>query len=127
MMGYQILLNEKWALIHLIPILMVMDTLMGSKCRMVTIRLFQHRTINFKPGLNMKLELQCEDFPLTDVQVGQLLATTEQEIVGSERSGMVAIRCVSKDEIRTLNAKYRNKDVPTNILTFSYEDNEHDV
>lgn len=38
----------------------------------------------------------------------------------------VNVRFVSKEEIQRLNAHYRGKDKPTNVLTFSY-DGEHDV
>lgn len=38
----------------------------------------------------------------------------------------VNIRCVSEPEIQRLNKLYREKNAPTNVLTFSYED-EHDI
>ncbi len=40
----------------------------------------------------------------------------------------VAMECVSIEEITRLNVQYRNKDAPTNVLTFSYgSDAEHDI
>lgn len=41
--------------------------------------------------------------------------------------GHVTLRCVGIDEITNMNATYRHKNSPTNILTFSYDENEHDI
>ena len=68
----------------------------------------------------------CKDFPLTEKELQSLWH------MARDRSNMpdddVAMRCVSADEIQRLNKEYRNKDAPTNILTFSYApEGEHDI
>ncbi|MEO6077804.1 MAG: rRNA maturation RNase YbeY [Candidatus Andersenbacteria bacterium] len=73
-----------------------------------------------------ELELQCEQFPLTKKQVASLLDTA-CDVVGESDNGQVSIRCVSNKEMQNLNKTYRKKDAPTNILTFSYDENEHDI
>ena len=44
-----------------------------------------------------------------------------------QHDGHVTLRCVDIDEITNMNATYRHKNSPTNILTFSYDENEHDI
>lgn len=40
----------------------------------------------------------------------------------------VALACVGIEEITRLNERYRNKNAPTNVLTFSYgDDAEHEI
>ncbi len=74
----------------------------------------------------MIADVECENFPLTNSQVTSLLDTSCKEM-NSESDGLVAIRCVSSEEIRHLNATYRATDAPTNVLAFSYDAHEHDV
>ncbi|MEX0649886.1 MAG: rRNA maturation RNase YbeY [Candidatus Andersenbacteria bacterium] len=45
----------------------------------------------------------------------------------SIQDDLVAVASVSEEEIRALNAKYRDNDKSTNVLTFSYGEGEHDV
>jgi probable rRNA maturation factor len=40
---------------------------------------------------------------------------------------LVTIKSVEEEEMVRLNKQYRQKDKPTNILTFSYGEGEHDV
>ena len=74
----------------------------------------------------MPCMLDCEEFPLTKQEVDTLW-----ELVRNEKNlpdDTIAIRCVDTQEVRRLNALYRGKDTPTNVLTFSYEeDSEHDI
>lgn len=39
----------------------------------------------------------------------------------------VTVKSVDEAEITKLNRTYRQKDKPTNVLTFSYGDGEHDI
>jgi probable rRNA maturation factor len=74
----------------------------------------------------MTLELQCNQFPLTQGQAEGLLDTASNAVRVSD-GGQVVVRCVSTEEMQGMNATYRKKDTPTNILTFSYDENEHDI
>lgn len=66
----------------------------------------------------MPTTLVCDTFPLPPDAVEQLWqATIRRRQFGDET---VAIRCVDAAEIQKLNQQYRQKDAPTNILTFSY-------
>jgi probable rRNA maturation factor len=40
---------------------------------------------------------------------------------------LVVVRCVTEEEMQSLNGTYRGKHAPTNVLTFSYDQGEHDV
>uniref|UniRef100_A0A7C4EVE7 Endoribonuclease YbeY n=1 Tax=Desulfomonile tiedjei TaxID=2358 RepID=A0A7C4EVE7_9BACT len=46
-----------------------------------------------------------------------------EELGFSERS-ILSIALVDRDEMRRLNAKYRDKDCPTNVLSFSQKEGE---
>ncbi|MDA1168886.1 MAG: rRNA maturation RNase YbeY [bacterium] len=68
----------------------------------------------------------CKDFPLTKSELENLwqAARMKRNVADDE----VAMRCVGVEEIQRLNKEYRNKDIPTNILTFSYEpEGDHDI
>lgn len=74
----------------------------------------------------MPLSFQCERFPLTDTEVESIWQSVRAHTDFSDEQ--VSIQCVSIDEITRLNTEYRQKNSPTNVLTFSYgEDAEHDV
>ena len=66
----------------------------------------------------MPIELQCSDCQLTADEAARLWQETiaHQKYTDDE----VTVRCVSEEEIHELNKRYRNKDKPTNVLTFSY-------
>jgi len=68
----------------------------------------------------MPIVLQCDTFPLSLEEVRRLWAETRahQDFLDEQ----VSVRCVSEDEIRRLNKEYRDRDAPTNVLTFSYGD-----
>lgn len=72
----------------------------------------------------MPISLQDNHFVLPKKDVAKLW----RETVAARNfpDEQVNIKCVSREEIRALNKHYRRKDKPTNVLTFSYED-EHDV
>lgn len=72
----------------------------------------------------MPIFLQSKDFPLKIAEVRTLWRETIARRGFSD--AQVNIKCVSAEEIRTMNKHYRRKDKPTNVLTFSYED-EHDI
>lgn len=65
-----------------------------------------------------------ENFPLHLEEVEQLWRETKR--VRNFPDEAVNIKCVSEEDVRTLNKQYRHKDALTNVLTFSY-DNEHDI
>ena len=46
------------------------------------------------------------------------------QIISNEQEVSVAIKNVSKNEIKKLNKQYRKKDQPTDILSFGYEFNQ---
>lgn len=70
--------------------------------------------------------LGCKDFPITENDLLRLWETTRTNLQVPDDE--VAMRCVSAEEIQRLNKEYRNKDAPTNILTFSYApEGDHDI
>ena len=73
----------------------------------------------------MPVVLQCEEFALTNEEANRIW----QETIAyrSFSNDKVIVRCVSETEIQQLNSKYRKKDAPTNVLTFSYDEGEHDI
>ncbi len=74
----------------------------------------------------MIADVECENFPLTNSQVKSLLDHSCKSLK-LEEDGIIAIRCLSPSEIQRLNQTYRDKDTPTNVLTFSYDEKEHDI
>lgn len=73
----------------------------------------------------MPVTIQSDDsFILTDQEVERLWKYTREAT--SFADDEVTVRCVSEVEIKGLNRQYRQQAKPTNVLTFSY-DNEHDV
>ena len=79
----------------------------------------------------MPVVLQCDDFCLSEGEIARLW---EETCVYREHADdEVTVRCVDKEEIRKLNKKYRDRDDPTNVLTFSYptsprlREAQHDV
>jgi metalloprotein, YbeY/UPF0054 family len=72
----------------------------------------------------MPVNLQCDESPLQVAEVERLWEEARQYRNFSDEQ--VNIRCVSAEEMRTLNGQYRGQDKATNVLTFSYPE-EHDV
>ncbi|MAF81153.1 rRNA maturation RNase YbeY [bacterium] len=74
----------------------------------------------------MSATVQCKEgaLPLTSAEVQQLWLTTIAE--REHADDPVTVRCVSEQEMVELNTTYRKQAKPTNVLTFSY-DQEHDV
>lgn len=65
-----------------------------------------------------------DDLPLTQSHIEHLWQQTITQRQYPDEQ--INIRCVSLDESQTLNKQYRQKNAPTNVLTFSYP-GEHDV
>lgn len=72
----------------------------------------------------MPVHLQDSQLPLSSAEVTQLWQVT----IASQHfpDEMVGVACVDRAAIQRLNAQYRHKDKPTNVLTFSYRP-EHDI
>ncbi len=72
----------------------------------------------------MPVILQCKKLALSLEEVERLWGETisYRQYVDDE----VTVRCVSEVDSAALNLEYREKDAPTNVLTFSY-DGEHDI
>src|SRR3989344_5866569 len=69
----------------------------------------------------------CEELPLTQEDV-QSLWDAVREKTGYREKDQISIQCVDEAEIRSLNQRYRGKDAPTNVLTFSYGEGQgHDI
>ncbi len=71
--------------------------------------------------------------PVITHELPEAFTTQEVELLwsktiayASHADDEVTVKIVSEDEIRRLNKEYRQKDAPTNVLTFSYGA-EHDV
>lgn len=74
----------------------------------------------------MPCRMECEESILSDKEIASLWDAVRTKTGFTDDA--VTIRCVSKEEIHDLNMRYRTKDHPTNVLTFSYTDpSEHDI
>lgn len=80
----------------------------------------------------MPISLQCDThFPVSEKDARLLWSSTVRFQHCSD--DVVTVRCVSSVEIQRLNRQYRNKDAPTNVLTFTYPassgdgSQEHDI
>ena len=74
----------------------------------------------------MPIFLYADDvFSLTQQEVEELWSQTLKKTTSADE--VVAVQCVSEEEIQRLNARYRKKDAPTNVLTFSYPDAENET
>lgn len=72
------------------------------------------------------VQLACDDPdipPATDFQAW-VAETVGQSGRAPDRDAEVAVRVVDADEIQTLNRLYRDKDCPTNVLSFPAGDIE---
>ena len=73
----------------------------------------------------MPVEIHCKNIVLTPEEVTALWRATIEYCGMSD--DVVGVQCVDENEIAQLNATYRKKNKPTNVLTFSYGEGEHDV
>lgn len=73
----------------------------------------------------MPVTLQGESLVLTAADVETLWRETIKLRHFPDET--VTVRCVTVAEIRELNTRYRKTQKPTNVLTFSYEEGEHDI
>ena len=81
--------------------------------------------MTFDAGVMPVVLQQCEQLDLTAKEIQDLWERTRQ--YRNFTDDEVTVRCVDEAEIQRLNRRYRNKDKPTNVLTFSYDDAMHDV
>lgn len=60
---------------------------------------------------------------------GEAVESLWQSVIAHRKfsDDSVGIACVNSEEMKALNNQYRGKDKPTNVLTFSYGESEHDV
>ena len=72
----------------------------------------------------MSVTVLSQGLPLSVPEIERLWSATRDIVRLPDED--IALRVVSTAEITELNKKYRKKDAPTNVLTFSYE-TEHDV
>lgn len=73
----------------------------------------------------MGLNIQCESEYLNKKKIGRMWQAIADNY--DCREDIVTVREVSERQIQDLNRKYRGKNKPTNVLTFSYDEREHDV
>lgn len=73
----------------------------------------------------MPIHVQCDDIAVTKEEVESLWHNA-MTLYGPT-DDTVTVRCVSEQEIQSLNESYRHTPSPTNVLTFSYGDGSHDV
>jgi probable rRNA maturation factor len=73
----------------------------------------------------MSVVVSCESFPLAKDEVDSLWREVVE--VGGCEEEVVAVACVDESRMREMNKTYRNKDKVSEVLTFSYEEGEHDV
>lgn len=60
------------------------------------------------------------DLPLSETEVKRLWQETIAARQYQGKEDEVAVRVVATAEMQELNRRYRGKDIPTNVLTFSY-------
>ncbi len=73
----------------------------------------------------MKVQLKVQNVSASEYVPGsaQLLQWAETALSGiNEDSVELGVRIVDEDESAELNSRYRKKQGPTNVLSFSYED-----
>lgn len=73
--------------------------------------------------LETSIQNAC-DSSIDTLKLQQWAAQAHTEV--SSRTQELVVRIVDKNEARQLNADYRGKDYPTNVLSFVYEANEFD-
>jgi probable rRNA maturation factor len=73
----------------------------------------------------MGLNIQCESKYLDEQKVRKMWQLIAREY--ERREDVVTVQCVSEEQIKVLNKRYRGKDRSTNVLTFSYSEDEHDI
>jgi probable rRNA maturation factor len=71
----------------------------------------------------MKLEIELtegagDDFPLPRDIVGEEIGVAVSSILAGYELVTVTLSCVSEDEMRRLNFRYRDIDEPTDVLSF---------
>lgn len=72
----------------------------------------------------MSVTVQCPDYPLSREEVNKLWQTTITMRSFPDQS--VTVQCISPKQSQHFNATYRQKNSPTNVLTFSYSEPKAD-
>lgn len=70
--------------------------------------------------MNVLIDVQsaCDDDTILETTSVNAWVTSAVEAVGSGKDVEVSVRIVSADEIQALNSDYRDKNKPTNVLSF---------
>lgn len=76
-------------------------------------------SINTDVNILVDLQIACDNNNLPSLKNFQTWA--EAALARYNRSFELTIRLVSSEESQQLNAQYRNKDKPTNVLSFPFE------
>ena len=71
-----------------------------------------------KVNVEVDVQLACEGIAVPSVDVLTSWVTHALEEAGSLVNAEVSVRVVDADEMRSLNRDYRDKDKPTNVLSF---------
>ena len=77
----------------------------------------------FKPTQKLIVDIQCAS-PALEKSLSSIASTPlikKWVKTAVQRSGLLTLRFVNKTEGKQLNLSFRNKDKPTNVLTFPYE------
>ena len=74
----------------------------------------KHQTSNLQHFIDIQLASEAQHIP-TDQQFQQWVTTALQD---EDKSAEVCIRIVDEEEAAELNSKWRDKDGPTNVLSF---------
>ena len=83
--------------------------------------------------LHMNVSYLCDDIVCSSDMAQKLWDATCLYLNYGGGQEEVSVACVDETEMAKLNGQYRNKNVPTNVLTFSYDGTEgvhgisHDV
>ena len=64
------------------------------------------------------VQLACDDDSIPDADLIATWVRRAAIAAGLERDAEVSVRIVAENEIRALNRDYRDKDKPTNVLSF---------
>ena len=78
---------------------------------------------------NISISGDLEGLSCTEEDISgliQLLIVTEPSLEGLFLKRSVNIRFISKPEIKELNFRFLNKDMPTNVLSFPTQESTHD-
>lgn len=75
--------------------------------------------------MNYLIDIQRASDDLIPYDDNCLINWAKLPLMGSIRAGELTLRLVNKEEIQHLNATYRGKNQPTNVLAFPYDIPKH--